>query len=579
LISRVLYWTGGQPLLTIKFCAALAESQAKTIADVDAYVGQNSQSLKELRTDIHFQQVLRFVEMRFSSRFASLRLYKKVLRENKVKADTTLPHLQLELSGLVKRDEAGFFVERNRLYAQLFNEAWLKTTNAMRQMERYRIVAATAGVIAVLAVAALGYSEYNARLQQKEIQYLVDEMKIQADGNPTTGYNLRFPNDPDSSLLTTVAAKISNKNIVRGIIINFRKPDKYDISNISIFPNLEIVQLFGLQIYDLSPLKDLKKLRHVSLARAEISDLRPLAGLTDLTSLAVWGNPISTIDALRDLTNLEELDISMTDVSDLEPLAGLTHLSNLDISETKISDLTPLTGLKNLSVLDVSGTLVDNLEPLSKLGNLTGLDVTGTNVRNFAVVNGMKSLEDFSAGNILGSRGIAAVDLQLTGAQSLRNLSLQAVESSDISKIPRSLTVFSVTNSRIGDWQGLSRLKSLVSLDVSGSNFTNADALNGLESLQALDLSKTKVSDVRPLANLKNLEELDLSGTNVTDLRPLQKLRRLRFLAVEQTDISDDEIDALKEALPPAVAIGKKSMPSLKSEAMKSPDNTRRTLR
>src|SRR5262249_14258335 len=161
---------------------------------------------------------------------------KKVLREKRVKAETTLPHLQLELSGLVKRDETGFFVERNRLYTQLFDEAWLKTTNAMRQMERYRIAAATAVVIAVLAAAGLGYTQYTARVQEAEIRYLVDEMKLKADGNPTTGYSLDFPDHADNSMLDKVAAKISNKAIITGLSFMPTSGSSIsDVSNVALF--------------------------------------------------------------------------------------------------------------------------------------------------------------------------------------------------------------------------------------------------------------------------------------------------------------------------------------------------------
>jgi hypothetical protein len=65
LVDRVIYWTGGQPLLTIKLCAALIELKASTIAELDSYVQQNFHKLDEVRTDIHFQQILRFVEERF----------------------------------------------------------------------------------------------------------------------------------------------------------------------------------------------------------------------------------------------------------------------------------------------------------------------------------------------------------------------------------------------------------------------------------------------------------------------------------------------------------------------------------
>jgi hypothetical protein len=79
LLDRVLYWTDGQPYLTIRLCAALANKAAHA-DDVDKRVEQESRSIDEMRTDAHFQQVLRFVDVRFTHGSASLALYAKILR-------------------------------------------------------------------------------------------------------------------------------------------------------------------------------------------------------------------------------------------------------------------------------------------------------------------------------------------------------------------------------------------------------------------------------------------------------------------------------------------------------------------
>src|SRR5262249_43967253 len=107
LLDRVLYWTGGQPYLTQKLCTEIVENHISDVKVVDQLVIQNFNNLHQASTDIHFQQILRFLEERLSNEAATLELYAKVVRGHLVPDQTTLAHAELRLSGLVKRNLEG----------------------------------------------------------------------------------------------------------------------------------------------------------------------------------------------------------------------------------------------------------------------------------------------------------------------------------------------------------------------------------------------------------------------------------------------------------------------------------------
>jgi Leucine-rich repeat (LRR) protein len=488
LLDRVIYWTGGQPLLTVKFCAALAESQARTTADVDNYIHHSFNSLNEVRTDIHIQQILRFVEMRFSSPSASLKLYGKTLRGAKVKAETTLPHLQLELSGLAKRNDAGNFVVRNRMYAQLFDADWLKSTRTMRVANRYRTTALVASVVAVLALGYVGYSIYRSYADDAAIKYIAD--RVDLSGNEATGYTLSFgstdgsrtgkadSSKPDQDVFDDVFKTLPNRDNIREI--NLNKQKLQDLSKIALLKNLSTLRLIGVPATDLSPLSKLEKLGTLEVDSTGVTDLSPLSGLINLRWLEVVNNKISDISPFQNLTNLESLDLTGNSVKSISALSKLTNLKYLTLDDDGIDDLSPLAELQSLGTLNIMGWKSDNLQIFQDIKSLQSLTLSG------AVIN---------------------------------------------------------------DWSALSNFSSLIVLDVSRSNILKLDSLCPNDNLKVLDLSDTGASDLAPIEKCLNLLSIDLSGTLVRDLRPLRSLQNLEYVGVADTKISDADIDAFKASL------------------------------
>ena len=101
-------------------------------------------SLERVSDDVHFQQVLRFLE---PGSLTASRPSASTKGSSKARASATrrrLAHTELKLSGLVKRDEEGCLVVRNRIYERLFDRRWVESTRP-RRASAYRRYAVAAG--------------------------------------------------------------------------------------------------------------------------------------------------------------------------------------------------------------------------------------------------------------------------------------------------------------------------------------------------------------------------------------------------------------------------------------------------
>ncbi|HLV79534.1 MAG TPA: AAA-like domain-containing protein, partial [Chthonomonadaceae bacterium] len=131
LLSRVLYWTGGHPYLTQRLCLAVAEALLK-----DARPMPGAEIVDRLCETLFLEAGARerddnliFVRERLlrseADLAALLDLYGQVLRGKAMRDDETNPLVSiLKLSGVV-RARSGFLAVRNRIYAQVFDKAWI----------------------------------------------------------------------------------------------------------------------------------------------------------------------------------------------------------------------------------------------------------------------------------------------------------------------------------------------------------------------------------------------------------------------------------------------------------------------
>jgi WD40 repeat protein len=139
LLARILYWTGGHPFLTQRLCQALAA--APDIND-EADVDRLCEDLFFTRRAQERDDNLLFVRerlLRSEVELASLLdLYAKVHKGRRVGDDESNPLVSvLRLAGIT-RGTAGQLQVRNRIYARVFDQAWVAANLPEAERQRQR---------------------------------------------------------------------------------------------------------------------------------------------------------------------------------------------------------------------------------------------------------------------------------------------------------------------------------------------------------------------------------------------------------------------------------------------------------
>lgn len=177
LVREVLRYTGGHPYLTLRVFRSLAEYPLRTD------IGERITSLflgGQAQKDSNLQFVRDMLTLRAPDRNAVLDRYREVLSGRKPvpdkEADPTC--VWLRLSGVVRQRAGKLFVS-NRIYAYVFNEAWVRRNRIVEWTRRALwgagAVAAVAVFIAV-AMTILRISDLRRRAQEetkKAIESLV----------------------------------------------------------------------------------------------------------------------------------------------------------------------------------------------------------------------------------------------------------------------------------------------------------------------------------------------------------------------------------------------------------------------
>ena len=265
---------------------------------------------------------------------------------------------------------------------------------------------------------------------------------------------------------------------------------EYCLDNIEFteyMPKLECLEIPCNYIKDLSPLNKCNRLKYLNLNLSiYIEDISPLKSCTQLQTLRIAGTTIKDISVLSDLPDLRILNLSATRVNDLSALSDLDHLETLLISYTDLTDFKQITEIASLKTLDVSATEFDDLSDLNGLDKLEALQVNDTPITS-----------------------LASVTIHLP--------SLSALYICDCY------------------WEG---------------ELEDISELSSLTSLKRLAIPWCKITDISAMAALTNLEELNIRGNKIDDYTPLYGLSNLRELGVVYDYLTEEQLAALKEALP-----------------------------
>jgi WD40 repeat protein/pyruvate/2-oxoglutarate dehydrogenase complex dihydrolipoamide acyltransferase (E2) component len=169
LLRRVLYWTGGQPYLTQRLCAALARQSSACVAEVDSLC----ESLFLTPTARERDSNLLFVRervLRSEGDLAGLLgVYAQVVRGKPITHDDTNPlHGILRLSGIIRVQE-GCLQARNRIYAYVFDRAWIRESMPDAEQRRQRLAfrqgllrALTVSTVVIAIIGGLAVTNYRS---------------------------------------------------------------------------------------------------------------------------------------------------------------------------------------------------------------------------------------------------------------------------------------------------------------------------------------------------------------------------------------------------------------------------------
>lgn len=196
-----------------------------------------------------------------------------------------------------------------------------------------------------------------------------------------------------------------------------------NISEVTRYKNLEILNLAEMEIEEIFFIKELEKLKELNISYTNITDISPLKKCSNLYSLDIsYNNENMTekkiMEILCSMKQLQKLDLTGDMIAgEYEDMLGkLTELTILHIGGTGISygrflkkckkleeldlqsnvmftDFKKLTGLKNLEKLNISVTGITSLHGIEKLKKLKELDISMTDITDISVLKELKELE------------------------------------------------------------------------------------------------------------------------------------------------------------------------------------------
>lgn len=164
-LQRILHWTGGHPFLTQHLCllAGKAKSQQSSSGhSIDQLVAAEFFGIAR-RTKQEHLKVIHERIAQAATRTEILKVYTKVLKGKPVQDQPQSPvHVALKLSGLVKTDDKGQLLVRNRIYRKVFDARWIKSLQPPRWLQRTTL--ATVILAAIVFGWWIGSQQLSARV-------------------------------------------------------------------------------------------------------------------------------------------------------------------------------------------------------------------------------------------------------------------------------------------------------------------------------------------------------------------------------------------------------------------------------
>jgi len=164
----VLKWTGGQPYLTQKLCVGITAHSNRTLTENDVDTLADRLFLAEGARNESNLRAMRDRMLGSPYLAGMLKAYKQILAGTAVTdEERSVEQNELKLTGLVRATKQGLLEVRNKIYARVFDETWIKAHTPANVNQRIAIAAL---VVAALALTTAGFFYYRQQTQTAEIQ-------------------------------------------------------------------------------------------------------------------------------------------------------------------------------------------------------------------------------------------------------------------------------------------------------------------------------------------------------------------------------------------------------------------------
>ena len=370
-----------------------------------------------------------------------------------------------------------------------------------------------------------------------------------------------------------------------------------DISKLSIFSNLAILNLNDNKITNLSEVSKLLNLEHLSIKNNNVTDITPVFNLVNLTYLNASGNNISSLEGINKLSKLTYLYLNDCNLlNKILPIFDLTNLIKLELDNNNISsgNISTISKLNKLEKISLNNNAIISLESIANMATLKEVLLNNNNVStiansnsNISLKNNLININTTSKENNLPDILVKVKDsnnklytqenLQCTNCKIENNKIIIELDKptatikvvggkadGTIVTIVNQLTSISFTDKVLvnrlqkvlGDkvlyredesnvyklYFNKTTLNSINNMDLSATvqdtgKITNISGLEKFSNLKVLSLNNNNVTNLDKLSNLTKLETLNIRNNNLTNLAVIYKLTNLK-----QLDASDNYI-------------------------------------
>ena len=362
--------------------------------------------------------------------------------------------------------------------------------------------------------------------------------------------------------------------------LNFKSPEKWDLSPLSALVNLKKLKISGTSNLDLQGLEVLKGMPMIeTLELEDIKQLRALNfidNMPHLDALSVKNCPINDISPLKNKISLQSLSlINCDEIGDISAVATLSNLQNFEYKS--YSKIPKYVSLNNSSLVSAK-IPCEIADMLSGALNLEKLVLTGSNGNsntNFLPsLRKLKTLEFDSSASIFYSTSLAS-QIAASSIESVKGMSSHLYdnrqEEQDASPIfadssLRSLifpnnsddyTAFEVSLSKIKD------NNNIKVLDMSNCYIRNIDErgdrpffvfdlkpfgsyanqlLKHFKAVEDLKVRDCNLDNIEFVKNMPNLKSIDLSDNYVQDLSPLKACMKLEKVICKNNSIANANV-------------------------------------